>query len=95
MTAKSKENAPLKELDHTKVKLFTNGGSQAVRIPKAMRFESEEVTFRKVGRSIIIDPVDSDEWAWLLDFEPLDPSFIIPDDDIIEQERPGLDVLFQ
>lgn len=38
-------------------KLFRHGGSQAVRLPKAFRFEGEEVTVRKEGDAVILEPV--------------------------------------
>ena len=39
-------------------KLFFNGRSQAVRIPKAYRFEGvNEVTIRKQGDALIVAPV--------------------------------------
>lgn len=38
-------------------KLFTHGGSQAVRLPKAFRFEGSEVAIRREGRRIILEPV--------------------------------------
>ena len=38
-------------------KLFRHGGSQAVRLPKAFRFEGEEVTVRRVGDAVILEPV--------------------------------------
>ena len=39
-------------------KLFFNGRSQAVRIPKAYRFEGvDEVTIRKEGDALVIAPV--------------------------------------
>jgi antitoxin VapB len=45
-----------------KAKLFQNGGSQAVRLPKSCRFpeDQREVVVKKVGRRIILEPVD--EW---------------------------------
>ena len=45
-------------------KLFWTGRSQAVRLPKAYRFEGEEVRIRRVGAAVILEPVASD-WAWL------------------------------
>ena len=39
-------------------KLFTNGSSQAVRLPKEMRFEGNEVYVKKVGSSIMLFPKD-------------------------------------
>ena len=44
-----------------RAKLFQNGGSQAVRLPKACRFPSEqEVLVRREGRRVILEPAD--EW---------------------------------
>ena len=37
--------------------LFVNGGSQAVRLPKAFRFDGvSEVLLKKVGDSVILTP---------------------------------------
>ena len=43
-------------------KIFSNGGSQAVRLPKSCRFpdDQREVVVRKVGRKVILEPAD--EW---------------------------------
>ena len=38
-------------------KIFTHGGSQAVRLPKAYRFEGAEVRIRKEGDAVILEPV--------------------------------------
>jgi antitoxin VapB len=44
--------------------IFMNGNSQAMRIPKEMRFASEKVLIQKIGAvTIIID--ESDPWASL------------------------------
>ena len=45
-----------------RAKLFQNGGSQAVRLPKACRFAGlqREVLVRREGRRVILEPVD--EW---------------------------------
>ena len=37
-----------------KTKIFTNGNSQAIRIPKEYRFDESEVNICKVGSAIII-----------------------------------------
>jgi antitoxin VapB len=82
----------------TKAKLFTIGGSQAVRIPKAMRFEGKDVTIRKAGKAIIIEPAAVDQWAWLADLAPDlpgDPDFDSASRDKRAQERPELDKLFR
>jgi antitoxin VapB len=43
-----------------KAKLFTHGGSQAVRLPKEFRFEGKEVTIRKEGDAVILEPLKRD-----------------------------------
>lgn len=47
----------------TRAKLFQNGGSQAVRLPKSFSFPegATEVFVRREGRRIILEPVD--EWS--------------------------------
>jgi antitoxin VapB len=44
-----------------RAKIFQNGGSQAVRLPKRFRFQDEEVIVRKVGKQVILEPAD--EWS--------------------------------
>ncbi len=45
-----------------RAKLFRNGGSQAVRLPKGHRFPdgAHEVLVSQEGRRVILEPVD--EW---------------------------------
>jgi Virulence-associated protein and related proteins len=35
-------------------RIFTNGNSQAVRLPKEFRFEDDEVIIKKVGNAVIL-----------------------------------------
>lgn len=46
----------------THAKLFQNGGSQAVRLPAECRFPPGqlEVAVRRVGRRVVLEPVE--EW---------------------------------
>ena len=37
-------------------KIFYNGRSQAVRLPKEFRFSGSEVYIRKVGENLIVSP---------------------------------------
>ena len=41
-------------------KVFWNGGSQAVRLPKACRFDANEVEVLKRGREVILRPRGKD-----------------------------------
>ncbi|MEO1483763.1 MAG: type II toxin-antitoxin system VapB family antitoxin [Myxococcota bacterium] len=40
-----------------RAKLFKNGRSQAVRLPKDFRFEGDEVEISRKGDSVILSPV--------------------------------------
>jgi antitoxin VapB len=40
----------------TTAKLFKHGGSQAVRLPKAFRFEGSEVIIEKRGNTVVLKP---------------------------------------
>lgn len=39
------------------VRLFRNGANQAVRIPKEFEFNANEAVMRKVGDTLVIEPV--------------------------------------
>lgn len=46
-------------------KLFENGRSQAVRLPKECRFDGDEVAINKVGDIVILIPKDN-KWSGFL-----------------------------
>jgi antitoxin VapB len=46
-------------------RLFVNGRSQAVRLPKEYQFRGENVYIQKVGEAVILVPVDKD-WETFL-----------------------------
>lgn len=49
--------------DEAQARLFWTGGSQAVRLPKAMRMPGSEVRVRKVGKTLVLEPVaDVEGW---------------------------------
>jgi len=50
-------------------KLFRNGRSQAVRLPKEFRFEGDRVRIRRAGQGVLLEPLISDAAKW---FEELD-----------------------
>ncbi|WP_386689496.1 MULTISPECIES: antitoxin [unclassified Lonepinella] len=62
----------------TTAKLFWTGNSQALRLPKAFRFNSKEVSIRKQGQKVILEPIVND-WSWLdelTEMGKLDESFV-------------------
>ena len=50
-------------------KLFRNGRSQAVRLPKEFRFEGDRVRVRRVGEGILLEPVISDPAQWFAELD--------------------------
>lgn len=46
----------------TRAKLFWNGRSQAVRLPRAFRFDGDEVEIRREGDAVILEPVRRRRW---------------------------------
>jgi antitoxin VapB len=79
-----------------KAKVFWSGRSQAVRLPKEFRFETDEVSIRRHGRSVILEPLARD-WAWLDDvIGTVDDDFAeAAQERPAEQNRPALDDLFK
>jgi antitoxin VapB len=56
-------------------RVFMNGNSQAVRLPKEFRFEDEEVVIKRVGHTILLIPkryAFDDLKAMLQDIGPMD-----------------------
>ena len=51
-------------------KLFANGQSQAVRLPKDYRFSGDEVGIMKVGEVVMLYPTGG-KWERFLSTEPL------------------------
>ena len=47
-------------------KLFKNGQSQAVRLPKEFRFEGTQVFIKRVGNAVILLP-EQHSWQGLFD----------------------------
>jgi antitoxin VapB len=44
-------------------RIFWNGRSQAIRLPKEFRFEGDEVRIRRDGDRVILEPIARDEWG--------------------------------
>jgi len=45
-------------------KLFQNGRSQAVRLPKAFRMDGSEVKIYKQGNKVILEPIQNNWDCW-------------------------------
>ena len=64
-------------------KLFQNGQSQAVRLPKEFRFDGDEVFIKKSGSAVVLIP-RGDSWSAL--FDSLDK---FSDDYLTERNQPA------
>ncbi|MGB9500102.1 MAG: antitoxin [Dissulfuribacterales bacterium] len=63
----------------TVAKLFKNGRSQAVRLPKAFRFKGNAVKIKKDGNKVILEPMVKMQWPdgfWKIFAS--DPDFEVP-----------------
>ena len=70
-------------------KVFTTGRSQAVRLPKAFRFTTSEVTIERQGDAVILRPKVQTKEEWWDDMEQILAGFEgMPDE--IERDRTGL-----
>ena len=73
-------------------KVFWSGRSQAVRLPKEYRLDTDEVRIRRHGAALVLEHVQHD-WAWLdaligrLDADAATAALERP----AEQIRPALD----
>ena len=48
----------------TTAKLFRNGRSQAVRLPKEFRFPGDQVRIRKTRNGVLLQPISFDSKGW-------------------------------
>jgi len=70
-------------------KLFKNGRSQAVRLPKEFRFKEPEVFISKVDNVVMLIPHD-DPWVGLMgSLERFSDDFMAERDQLPMQERSG------
>jgi antitoxin VapB len=60
-------------------KLFRNGRSQAVRLPKEFRFSGDRVRIRRVGRAVLLEPMAADLDAWFAALDRFDPEPFMPE----------------
>lgn len=69
-------------------KIFTNGGSQAVRLPKDCRFQDNEVLVHRIGNIVMLMPKD-DPWNSMMEgLSMFTPDFLAEEiEDLPLQER--------
>lgn len=58
-------------------KIFTNGKSQAVRLPKEFRFEGKEVYIKRVGNTVVLIPKSQNTLEnWFLSLKNFSQDFM-------------------
>ena len=68
-------------------KLFMTGRSQAVRLPKSLRFEGSEVLAKRFGNGVLLLPIDA-PWALMQEaLTEFEPDFQLQREQPPQQER--------
>jgi antitoxin VapB len=52
-------------------KLFRNGRSQAVRLPREFRFEGDRVRIRRTREGVLLQPLTQDIASWFAELDDL------------------------
>lgn len=68
-------------------KIFQNGQSQAVRLPREFRLKGREVYIKRTGNAIVLLPI-TDNWNTLLDsLDSFSKDFMSERNQPMEQQR--------
>ena len=71
-------------------KIFINGRSQAVRLPKEFRFSGKDVFIKKIGKMVVLLPKD-DPWSALVNsLEQFSDDFMDTRDQPSQEPRENL-----
>lgn len=72
-------------------KIFENGRSQAVRLPKEYRFNADEVSITKIGEIVMLMPKTSKWDSFISAIDMFSDDFMEEErNDSMEQERENL-----
>ena len=71
-------------------KLFQNGQSQAVRLPKEFRFEGVEVFIKKMGNATVLLPIDNPWAPFFNSLNKFSPDFMSTREQPAQQKREDL-----
>lgn len=80
-----------------RAKLFKNGGSQAVRLPREFQFTGSEVHIRREGQNVVLEPIGPQIGAGDLErvrkvlntLGPMEPEFSAMVDDVMRKLQEG------
>lgn len=73
-------------------KVFMNGRSQAVRLPKEFRFDTEEVTVERMGDAVVLRPRTQTHAEWWARIEAAMDAFEGMPDHIERDQTPVRDL---
>ena len=59
-------------------KLFLNGRSQAVRLPREFRFKGDRVRIRRLGNGVMLEPIMSVK-EWFAELDKFGPEPFMPE----------------
>ena len=77
-------------------KVFMNGRSQAVRIPKEFRFNTDRVIVTRVGHALVLTPEDQLAAVMREGFRSVPEDFMASGrEEIIPSERDSVDVRYE
>jgi antitoxin VapB len=65
-------------------KIFKNGKSQAIRLPKEYRFQGSKVYIKQIGNVVVLIP-EQDSWQALIESLPQ-----FSDDFMLERQQPPI-----
>lgn len=63
----------------TTARLFQNGRSQAVRLPREFRFEGDRVRVRRLGKGVLVEPIFNDVNDWFAEIDRIDAGPFMPE----------------
>jgi len=74
-------------------RVFTNGNSQAVRLPKEFRFDDNEVAITRVGDMVVLLPKHHNAGQLLAILDGFEPEFAIQREQalVAEERIPGVE----
>lgn len=71
-----------------KAKVFWTGRSQAVRLPKEFRFQTDTVLVRREGRAVVVEPAHEWPEGYVKSFAGVPDDFARPSQGQVEERAP-------
>ena len=72
-------------------RIFMNGRSQAVRLPREFRFDTDQVAIRREGRNVILSPAYVDWDDYLRNAPRVGEDFVVAMDELRQTPLPPED----